>query len=161
MSFENFAATRPPGTVIPVTTTQGRYSVTSMLDRISFGVDVTHRQYFDTCRVPARRAGVNTGPIRAIGGTGAVVTAAGLVFAFTMISMAASDLRSIGQIGTNIGVRPLFDTLSFAPLITPSLAALLGRWFWWPQRIRSRSVRSSWPTTATVHRGDALAGAQH
>ena len=36
-------------------------------------------------------AGINTGIIRAMGGTGSVVTAAGLVFAFTMMSMAVSD----------------------------------------------------------------------
>ena len=36
-------------------------------------------------------AGINTGIIRAMGGTGKVVTDAGLVFAFTMASMAVSD----------------------------------------------------------------------
>ena len=39
-------------------------------------------------------AGINTGIIRAMGGTGKVVTAAGLVFAFTMGSMVVSDLLS-------------------------------------------------------------------
>jgi RND superfamily putative drug exporter len=38
-----------------------------------------------------------------MGETGGVVTAAGLVFAFTMMSMVASDLRSIGQAGSAIG----------------------------------------------------------
>jgi putative drug exporter of the RND superfamily len=96
-------------------------------------------------------AGLNTGLIRAMGGTGAVVTAAGLVFAFTMISMATSDLRSIGQIGTTIGVGLLFDTFIVRSLITPSVAALLGRWFWWPQWVRPRPLRSAWPSrTAAV-----------
>ena len=36
-------------------------------------------------------AGLKTGIIRAMGGTGRVVTAAGLVFAFTMASMMVSD----------------------------------------------------------------------
>ncbi|WP_373425034.1 hypothetical protein, partial [Mycobacterium simiae] len=26
--------------------------------------------------------------------------------------------------------------------MTPSIAALLGRWFWWPMRVRSRPVRT-------------------
>ena len=73
-----------------------------------------------------------------MGETGGVVTAAGLVFAFTMMSMAASDLRSIGQAGTTIGLGLLFDTLVVRSLMTPSIAALLGRWFWWPQRVRPR-----------------------
>ena len=83
-------------------------------------------------------AGLQTGIIRSMGETGGVVTAAGLVFAFTMMSMAASDLRSIGQAGTTIGLGLLFDTLVVRSLMTPSIAALLGRWFWWPQAVRPR-----------------------
>ncbi|MGB5798199.1 MAG: MMPL family transporter [Mycolicibacter algericus] len=80
-------------------------------------------------------AGINTGIIRSIGGTGSVVTAAGLVFAFTMMSMAVSDLYSIGQAGSTIGLGLLFDTLIVRSFLTPSIAALLGRWFWWPLRV--------------------------
>jgi len=83
-------------------------------------------------------AGINTGIIRAMGGTGKVVTAAGLVFAFTMASMAVSELRVIGQIGTTIGLGLLFDTLIVRSFMTPSIAAVLGRWFWWPQVVRPR-----------------------
>ncbi|MDA1559041.1 MMPL family transporter, partial [Bacillus cereus] len=45
-------------------------------------------------------AGLNTGIIRAMAGTGGVVTAAGMVFAVTMSLFVFSDLRIIGQIGT-------------------------------------------------------------
>ncbi|BCO33725.1 RND family transporter [Mycobacterium heckeshornense] len=83
-------------------------------------------------------AGINTGIIRAMGGTGKVVTNAGLVFAFTMMSMAVSDLVIIAQIGTTIGLGLLFDTLVVRAFMTPSVAALLGRWFWWPQQVRPR-----------------------
>jgi putative drug exporter of the RND superfamily len=83
-------------------------------------------------------AGINTGIIRAVGGTGKVVTNAGLVFAFTMMSMVVSDLVSIGQVGTTIGLGLLFDTLVVRAFMTPSIAALLGRWFWWPQQVRPR-----------------------
>src|SRR3984957_9130738 len=76
-------------------------------------------------------AGINTGIIRAMGGTGKVVTNAGLVFAFTMASMASSDLRIIGQ-----GL--LFDTLIVRSFMTPTIATMLGRWFWWPQVVRPR-----------------------
>ena len=86
-------------------------------------------------------AGLKTGLIRAMGATGGVVTAAGMVFAFTMIAMIASDLRSVGQIGTTIGLGLLFDTFVVRTLITPSIAALLGRWFWWPLRVRTRPPR--------------------
>jgi putative drug exporter of the RND superfamily len=83
-------------------------------------------------------AGLNTGIIRAMGSTGKVVTSAGLVFAFTMASMVVSDLRIIGQVGTTIGLGLLFDTLVVRSFMTPSIAALLGRWFWWPIPVRPR-----------------------
>ena len=77
-----------------------------------------------------------------MGGTGKVVTNAGLVFAITMASMAVSDLRVIGQVGTTIGLGLLFDTLIVRSFMTPSIAALLGRWFWWPLRVRERPLRT-------------------
>ena len=106
-------------------------------------------------------AGVKTGIIRAMGGTGAVVTSAGLVFAFTMSSFVFSDLRMIGQFGTTVGIGLLFDTLIVRSLMTPSIAALLGRWFWWPQRVGTgrRAVRpagsadiSAPSTSESLHR---------
>ena len=77
-------------------------------------------------------AGLNTAIIRGMGATGRVVTAAGLVFAFTMASMVVSDLRVIGQLGTTIGLGLLVDTLIVRSFMTPSIAAALGHWFWWP-----------------------------
>jgi len=83
-------------------------------------------------------AGIKTGIIRAMGGTGKIVTAAGLVFAATMGSMVVSDLLTIGQLGTTIALGLLFDTLVVRAFMTPSIAAILGRWFWWPQHVRPR-----------------------
>ncbi|MFL0274628.1 RND family transporter [Mycobacterium sp. SMC-19] len=77
-------------------------------------------------------AGLNTGIIRGVGATGRVVTAAGLVFAFTMMAMIVSDLRVVGQLGTTIGIGLIIDTLIVRAFMTPSIAAALGRWFWWP-----------------------------
>ena len=86
-------------------------------------------------------AGLNTGIIRAMAGSGSVVTAAGLVFAATMASFVFADLRILGQIGTTIALGLLFDTLIVRSFMTPSIAALLGRWFWWPQRVLTRPAR--------------------
>src|SRR5271166_7122433 len=85
-------------------------------------------------------AGLKTGIIRSIGGTGGVVTAAGMVFAFTMGSMLVSDLRIAGQIGSTIMLGLLFDTLVVRSFMTPSIAALLGRWFWWPRRVHTHAA---------------------
>lgn len=85
-----------------------------------------------------RDAGLQTGIIRAMGSTGGVVTAAGLVFAATMATFMFSDLMVLAQVGTTIALGLLFDTLLVRAFLTPSIAALLGRWFWWPQRVRTR-----------------------
>jgi len=83
-------------------------------------------------------AGINTGIIRSMGSTGSVVTAAGLVFAFTMGAMISGDLLNVGQGGLTIGIGLLLDTLIVRSLMTPSIAAILGPWFWWPLKVRSR-----------------------
>ena len=83
-------------------------------------------------------AGIKTGIIRSMAGTGAVVTSAGLVFAATMASFVASDLKVMGQVGTTIGLGLLFDTLIVRSFMMPSVAALMGRWFWWPTQVRTR-----------------------
>ncbi len=102
-------------------------------------------------------AGLNTGIIRAMGGSGSVVTAAGLVFAFTMMSMAVSELAVIGQVGTTIGLGLLFDTLVIRAFMTPSIAALLGKWFWWPQMVRQRPKPEPWPKPVRREPQDTLA----
>jgi RND superfamily putative drug exporter len=107
-------------------------------------------------------AGIKTGIIRSMAGTGAVVTSAGLVFAFTMMSMMVSDLVVAGQVGTTIGLGLLFDTLVIRSFMTPSVAAMMGRWFWWPQNVRMRPKPVPWPkppqhaaeTPVTVGAGD-------
>ena len=83
-------------------------------------------------------AGIKTGIIRSMAGSGSVVTSAGLVFAVTMCAFVFSGFQVLGQIGTTIGLGLLFDTLIVRSFMTPSVATLLGRWFWWPQRVRPR-----------------------
>ncbi len=83
-------------------------------------------------------AGLKTGIIRAMAGSGSVVTSAGLVFAVTMCAFVFSGFQVLGQIGTTIGLGLLFDTLIVRSFMTPSVATLLGRWFWWPLRVRPR-----------------------
>ena len=83
-------------------------------------------------------AGLKTGYIRSMAGTGAVVTSAGLVFAFTMAAMLGSELTVLGQFGSTVCIGLLLDTLVVRTLLMPSLATLLGRWFWWPQVVHPR-----------------------
>jgi RND superfamily putative drug exporter len=95
-------------------------------------------------------AGLHTGIIRSMAGTGSVVTSAGLVFAMTMAAMAFSELKILAQVGTTIGLGLLFDTLVIRSFMTPAIAALLGRWFWWPQVVRQRPAPQPWPSSRTA-----------
>jgi RND superfamily putative drug exporter len=88
-------------------------------------------------------AGLNTGLIRALGSTGGVVTSAGLVFAFTMLAMLTSDLRTVGQVGSTVCIGLLLDTLIVRSFVVPCIVRILGPWFWWPTLVRARPLRQS------------------
>ncbi len=83
-------------------------------------------------------AGLKTGIIRSMAGTGGVVTSAGLVFAATMAGMMGSKLIILAQMGSTIAIGLLVDTFIVRSLLMPSIATLLGRWFWWPQVVYPR-----------------------
>ncbi|ETB13796.1 membrane protein [Mycobacterium avium subsp. silvaticum ATCC 49884] len=84
--------------------------------------------------------GIHTGLIRALGSTGGVVTSAGLVFAFTMLAMLTSELRTIGQVGSTVCIGLLLDTLIVRSFVVPSILRIVGPWFWWPTLVRSRPL---------------------
>jgi RND superfamily putative drug exporter len=83
-------------------------------------------------------AGLKTGLIRSMAGTGGVVTSAGLVFAATMAGMMGSKLIVLAQMGSTIAIGLLIDTFVVRAFLMPSIATLLGRWFWWPQVVYPR-----------------------
>lgn len=87
-----------------------------------------------------QRTALHTGLIRALGSTGGVVTSAGLVFAFTMLAMLASDLKTIAQVGSTVCIGLLLDTLVVRSFVVPCLIRILGPWFWWPTLVRSRPL---------------------
>lgn len=76
------------------------------------------------------RAGI----VAAMATTGGVVSTAGVIFAVTMLAMLASPTHSIGQVGFAIGAGLLLDTFIVRALTVPAIAALLGRFNWWPAR---------------------------
>ena len=95
--------------------------------------------------------GLKTGIIRSMAGTGSVVTSAGLVFAFTMAAMLGSELTILGQFGSTVCIGLLLDTLVVRTLLMPSIATMLGRWFWWPKVVHPRgdnAYRRAQPTVA-------------
>ncbi|QCH25470.1 RND family transporter [Mycobacteroides salmoniphilum] len=77
-------------------------------------------------------AGIKTGVIRSVAGTGGVVTTAGMVFAMTMFAMLGSSLINVAQVGSTIGIGLVIDTFIVRTFTVPTIAVILGRSFWWP-----------------------------
>ncbi|MGL6234603.1 MAG: RND family transporter [Segniliparus sp.] len=82
------------------------------------------------------RAGIRTGVVRSVAGTGGVVTTAGMVFAITMFCLLGSSLLHLAQLGFTIGVGLIIDTFVVRTFIVPTIAVMLGEKFWWPLRLR-------------------------
>ncbi|WP_157932060.1 MMPL family transporter, partial [Mycobacteroides abscessus] len=67
-----------------------------------------------------------------------------------------------GQVGTTIGLGLLFDTLVVRSFMTPAIATILGRWFWWPLNVRTRPLpppRTPQPDTTPPPPAPAPVGA--
>jgi uncharacterized membrane protein YdfJ with MMPL/SSD domain len=63
------------------------------------------------------------------GGTGGVVTRAGIVFGLTTFALLGGDVITIVQVGSTLGVGLLIETLVVRTVLVPTIAVLLGRWF--------------------------------
>jgi RND superfamily putative drug exporter len=85
------------------------------------------------------RAGIG----RAVALTGGVITAAGLIFAFSMFAMMAGSTLSLAQMGFTVGMGLLLDTFVVRTLIVPSAAAILGPAMWWPRKVEYWTVPRS------------------
>jgi putative drug exporter of the RND superfamily len=94
--------------------------------------------------------GLRTGMVRTFDGTGGVVTSAGIVFGLTMFALMRTNILSIAQVGTTVGLGLMLDTLIVRALVVPGLAGMLGRWFWWPFPLRhSRTGLAPHPARRT------------
>ncbi len=80
------------------------------------------------------------GVIRALGSTGGVITAAGLIFAASMWGLLFSSIGTVVQGGFVIGIGILLDTFLVRTITVPAMATLVGRASWWPSRLRSQKA---------------------
>ncbi|MGV0625191.1 MMPL/RND family transporter [Mycolicibacter minnesotensis] len=78
--------------------------------------------------------GVRTSVVRTVGSTGAVITAAGLIFASAMFGLLFASVGAVVQGGFVIGAGILVDTFVVRTITVPAAAVLLGRANWWPTR---------------------------
>ncbi len=66
--------------------------------------------------------------------TGGIITSCGIILAGTFAALGVSPLRMLVQIGVAVAIGVLVDTFIVRTLLVPSIAALLGRWNWWPRK---------------------------
>ena len=78
--------------------------------------------------------GIRFGVIRTVGQTGGVITAAGLIFAASMIGLQFSSITTLVQIGFIIATGILLDTFLVRTVTVPATAVLVGKANWWPSK---------------------------
>ncbi len=66
--------------------------------------------------------------------TGGIITSCGIILAGTFGALAVSPIKMLAQIGVAIAIGVLVDTFIVRSLLVPAVAALLGKWNWWPSR---------------------------
>jgi len=74
----------------------------------------------------------------ALANTGGVITSCGIILAGTFATLMTSSLQMVMQIGAAIAIGVIIDTFVVRALLVPSIAALLGRWNWWPSRLKQQ-----------------------
>ena len=100
-------------------------------------------------REEARRRGLEAGVPVAVASTGGVITSAGLILAGTFAVLTTTPLTLLYQFGICVAVGVLLDTFIVRGLMIPSLALLLGRWNWWPGKLKS-STEAAASSAATT-----------
>ncbi len=78
--------------------------------------------------------GIKSGVIRTVTQTGGVITAAGLIFAASMLGLQFSSITTLFQVGFIIGVGILLDTFLVRTITVPATAVLVGKANWWPSK---------------------------
>ncbi|KGN39005.1 MMPL family transporter [Knoellia subterranea] len=105
----------------------------SFLFLVALGIDYTiflvHR-----ARSEASSHGTRQGMVRAVGGTGAVITSAGIVLAAVFAALGVLPLVALGQLGLIVGLGVVIDTFLVRTVLVPGLFGLLGERVWWPGR---------------------------
>ncbi len=78
--------------------------------------------------------GSRAGIARAVGLTGGVITAAGVIFAASLFAMMSGSVDTLVQLGFTVGIGLLIDTFVVRTLVVPAFAALVGPRLWWPAK---------------------------
>lgn len=87
-------------------------------------------------REEAGKVGHKAGTLRGLAVTGGVITSAGVVLAATFAALAVLPMVFVAQIAFAVAFGVLLDTLLVRSLLVPALSVDIGRFIWWPGRLR-------------------------
>jgi RND superfamily putative drug exporter len=114
----------------------------SFLFLVALGIDYTiflvHRARTETAAHGTREA-----MVRAVAGTGSVITSAGIVLAGVFAALGLLPLVTLGQLGLIVGLGVVVDTLVVRTIIVPALFSLFGDRIWWPRAPRRNNGESA------------------
>ncbi|KUO86645.1 MAG: hypothetical protein AT709_00055 [Caldivirga sp. MG_3] len=74
----------------------------------------------------------------AVENTGPIVTGAAMVLAMAFMSLMASQLYILREIGFTVGLSVLIDAFIIRPAVMPVIMVLAGKYNWWPSRLPTR-----------------------
>jgi RND superfamily putative drug exporter len=110
---------------------------------VALGVDYSIF-LFGRVKEEVGRHGVREGVHIAVARTGAIITSAGMILSGTFAAMMTGEIRGLAEIGFAVFIGVLIDTFVVRTMLDPALAALFGRWTWWPGGIpKSKTVSTS------------------
>jgi RND superfamily putative drug exporter len=101
------------------------------------------------------RHGVREGVHVAVAATGTIITSAGVIVAGTFAGMMAGELQFLAQLGFAVAIGVLIDTFIVRTILDPALAALFGRWTWWPGGVPGGGEQSV-PSKASLQVSDQV-----
>ncbi len=87
--------------------------------------------------------GIHEGVHVAVATTGAIITSAGMILAGTFGGLMAGQIKFLAEIGFAVAFGVLVDTFVVRTILDPALAALFGRWTWWPGGVPKAQPRVS------------------
>jgi RND superfamily putative drug exporter len=87
-------------------------------------------------REEALKIGHRAGTLRGLTVTGGVITSAGIVLAATFAALSVLPIVFVAEIAFAVAFGVLLDTLIVRSLLVPALTLDIGRFVWWPGKVR-------------------------